>query len=400
MKKRNPKEGDFEMRKMFCKKRREGLPGESSPGFRRQKWWLGALLFVCLLLPLTVQAANTTAKPLVLPQRSLVLQKGDSFKLKPQTIYPKSALTWKSSKTSVATVTKSGKIKAKKPGTTRITVMADEYKAVCKVRVVSASLNKTKITLNSGDTTKLKLKNACGTVRWISSNPAVAYVNQKGKVLAGKKGTAVITASFGVSSLSCKVKVKYTKWDKALARYQKDPATNQLLFVQYTGGSRADILFYTKTDSGWKLALKCPGYVGYNGIGKEREGDQKTPTGTFTLTQGFGRNADPGAKLPYVKVNKYLYWCADTHYYNQLVDIREKPHSCNGEHLIDYVGSYDYGMFLDYNPQNIYKKGSAIFLHCFSGNPYTGGCISVSESNMIYLLRNTEPGAKILIYSK
>lgn len=191
-----------------------------------------------------------------------------------------------------------------------------------------------------------------------------------------------------------------SKWQKFLDQYQKDSEVKQLVFVKCTGGSNANVEMYTKKSAGWSKLLDCQGYIGSNGPGKVKEGDRKTPIGTFNLTQAFGIKEDPGAKTDYLKVTKYHYWCGDPSYYNQLIDVRQKPHTCHGEHLIDYVPSYHYGMFLDYNPKNIVGKGSAIFLHCFSGNPYTGGCIAVSETNMIKIIRNAEKGAKILIYEE
>lgn len=189
------------------------------------------------------------------------------------------------------------------------------------------------------------------------------------------------------------------RWEQLLEDYRDDKATNQLVFVKYTGGSSARVEMYQKSGTEWNCILSCNGYVGSNGIDKQIEGDRKTPKGTFDLTSAFGIKKNPGAKMSYVRVNKYLYWCGDAQYYNRLIDIREKPHVCSGEHLIDYVPSYYYGMFLDYNKDCVYKKGSAIFLHCTGSNPYTAGCIAVSQPDMIKIIQNAEPGAKICIYS-
>ena len=102
--------------------------------------------------------------------------------------------------------------------------------------------------------------------------------------------------------------------------------------------------------------------------------------------------------MDYVQVNKYLYWCGDSAYYNTMVDVREHPHTCSGEHLIDYKGVYDYAMPLDYNPKCIVGKGSAIFLHCKGNTGSTGGCIGINRSNMIKVLQTAQEGAKICIY--
>lgn len=190
----------------------------------------------------------------------------------------------------------------------------------------------------------------------------------------------------------------YTKWDQLLDNYKKDEKTNQLIFVQYTGGSRAKVLLYQKTGQKWNQILNCQGYVGENGIDKEKEGDRKTPTGTFELPLAFGIAPNPGAKVPYVQINEDLYWCGDQAYYNQLINIKEHPHSCEGEHLIDYGTQYEYGMFLDYNKACVYGKGSAIFLHCKGPEPYTAGCIAVNQLNMRKILQTVEKGAKICIY--
>lgn len=129
-----------------------------------------------------------------------------------------------------------------------------------------------------------------------------------------------------------------------------------------------------------------------------KEGDRKTPAGVFGFTKAFGIKDNPGAKLPYTKLNPYLYWCGDKQWYNTLVDVRETPHECSGEHLISYVPHYNYVLAIDYNPECIFGKGSAIFLHCTGSNPYTGGCVAVNESNMIRIMQTVDKGAKICIY--
>lgn len=187
-------------------------------------------------------------------------------------------------------------------------------------------------------------------------------------------------------------------WEWLLDKYQEDDSTRQLLFIQYTGGSSAKAVYYSKSGSSWKKIFTTDADVGSNGIDKVREGDRKTPTGTYTLTGGFGIQPDPGAVMDYVQVNKYLYWCGDSAYYNTMVDVREHPHTCSGEHLIDYKGVYDYAMPLDYNLQCIIGKGSAIFLHCKGNTGSTGGCIGISRSNMIKVLQTAQEGAKICIY--
>lgn len=379
------------------------------------------VLFVILSMPIQANAADTK-----LNKTNITMIAGTSYTLELHDA-PEDVM-WSTSKKSVVKIMNSGqsiekntkkvsettktsdflqkspglafvKIKAQKAGTVKITAKAGNRKYICKVKVVASKLSVKKKTLKSGEAFSLKVKGK-KISKWKSSNPTVASVNKKGKVTAKKAGTVTITGTIGVSQLKCTVIVKADKWDKLLDKYSGDSSVRQLIFVKYTGGTKAKVLMYNKKGNKWKCILECQGYVGKKGIGKKKEGDKKTPTGVFNLTEAFGIKNNPGTVMPYIKVNKYQYWCSDKKYYNQLIDIRETPHKCRGEHLSDYVPQYNYGMVLDYNSECAYNKGAAIFLHCKGSNPYTLGCIAVSQKNMIKILKNTEQGAKICIYKK
>ena len=71
----------------------------------------------------------------------------------------------------------------------------------------TVTISKKKATLAVGETLKLKLKNASGTVSWASSKPKVAKVSAKGKVTALKDGTAKISAIYNGKSYTCKITV-------------------------------------------------------------------------------------------------------------------------------------------------------------------------------------------------
>ena len=354
-------------------------------------------LFGIVTVPVRAEE-NESKKELKMKTTSLVMIGDSSHKLKLSKTNITGQVVWKSSNPKIAAVNSKGKVKAKKKGKVTITAEADGCLATCKIKVITAQLSAADLTLNRGKSKTLKVIGTSKKVTWKSSDPTVATVSSKGKVKAKKKGTAKITAAIGASTLTCKVTVNTTKWDDILDSYQNDASINQLLFVKYTGGSKAKVILYNKDNGKWKKILSCSGEVGKNDIDKQREGDKKTPTGIFNLTHGFGIKKNPGTKVPYVKVNSNLYWCGDQNYYNQLIDITEKPHHCTGEHLIDYTQCYAYGMFLDYNKECTLGKGSAIFLHCKGNSGYTAGCVAVSQENMIKILRSVEPGAKICIY--
>lgn len=76
------------------------------------------------------------------------------------------------------------------------------------INVNNVELNTTTKKMKSGASYNLKLKNAKGTVSWVSGNPSVAKVDKNGKVTAKKSGTAMIYACYDNCTYSCMVTVK------------------------------------------------------------------------------------------------------------------------------------------------------------------------------------------------
>lgn len=208
------------------------------------------------------------------------------------------------------------------------------------------------------------------------------------------------TAKSQSTTVANRSKVKKDKWTMLLQKYEKSKKVKQLIFVKYKGKSKANIVLYEKVNGKFKKVFTCAGYVGKNGIGKKREGDKKTPTGTYGFTKAFGIKKNPRSKIKYIKLNKYHYWSGDRRYYNQMIDIRKVKASRSGEHLIDYKPHYNYALAIDYNKNCVYKKGSAIFLHCTGSNPYTGGCVAVKQKYMKKIMQTVDKNAKICIYPK
>ena len=194
------------------------------------------------------------------------------------------------------------------------------------------------------------------------------------------------------------------KWDGFLEKYCVKEDTDRLIFVQYKGGSKCRVKMYKKITGEkdvceWKEILNCKGYVGLNGLGKKREGDQKTPKGTFWIKSAFGILDDPGTELPYIKLNQYLYWSGEEGTYNTMVDSRKLGHvPSRSEHLISYNPQYNYALEIGYNRNNRFGKGSAIFLHCSGSYPYTGGCVAIAEKKMRKVMKNVSSRTRICIY--
>ena len=191
------------------------------------------------------------------------------------------------------------------------------------------------------------------------------------------------------------------KWKRMLNKYRNNKSVSKLVFVRYNGRNGTTLTIYRKgKDRKWYQELHCKAYVGQNGLDKKREGDRRTPTGTFDLEKPFGVLKNPGSKMKYTKVNTNHYWCGDRAHYNRFINIKKYPHKCRGEHLIRYSRQYAYAMNISYNKKGTYGKGSAIFLHCFGYTNYTLGCVAVSKANMKKIIRTCGKGTKICIYRK
>ena len=176
----------------------------------------------------------------------------------------------------------------------------------------------------------------------------------------------------------------------------------QLVIVSGTKGSNADFYFYEKNSNGeWEEIISCPAYIGKKGWGKTREGDLKTPRGVFHFTMAFGINDDPGCEIDYTKVDETHYWVgdSDSEKYNQFVSTRDYKNfnKKDSEHIIDYKLAYKYCLNISYNEDGTPGKGSAIFLHCYTKNKFTGGCVAIPEGKMIEVLRHVKDGCVIVM---
>lgn len=120
----------------------------------------------------------------------------------------KGKTTYKSSNPKVAKVNSNGKVTAVKKGTAKITITNNKVSKVFTVTVKNPKLNKTSLALKKNKSYTLKVTGKVGKATFSTSNKKVATVNQKGKVVAKKKGKATITVKTNGMKLKCKVTVK------------------------------------------------------------------------------------------------------------------------------------------------------------------------------------------------
>lgn len=120
-------------------------------------------------------------------------------------------VTWKSKKSSVASVDANGKVTAKKPGSTTITVTADKVSVTCHVTVKkpTVKLSKSSVKLYRKQHLKLSVTSSSRSIpKWKSSKQSVVTVDDYGNINAIKHGTAIITVSVDGISKKCKITIK------------------------------------------------------------------------------------------------------------------------------------------------------------------------------------------------
>lgn len=196
------------------------------------------------------------------------------------------------------------------------------------------------------------------------------------------------------------------KEQELMGRIGAAAETDSLILVIGQGGADVALSYHTKDEDGvWKEEFETTGRYGRNGATAEKkEGDKKTPLGTYQFTMAFGVKEDPGSILPYHRLTETDYWVddPDSRYYNQLVDSRTVTKDWkSAEHMAGSVPFYHYGLALNYNSGCVPGKGSAIFLHCMNGEADTGtsGCVKISEEYMERLVQSVDEETRIVIVS-
>ena len=160
------------------------------------------------------------------------------------------------------------------------------------------------------------------------------------------------------------------------------------------------LTFWEKAEDGaWQLRLEAACGYGKNGLVLAEErimGSKTTPIGAFPLTLAFGTGENPGTDMTWRQITDASYWSeVEDESFNTWVE-SEAP--VPGEHLIDYY-QYKYAVNIGFNLEDIvYSRGCAIFLHVKSRNSWdTAGCVSLSEEDILALLRMLRDGAYMII---
>ncbi|KQU65318.1 L,D-transpeptidase family protein [Phycicoccus sp. Root101] len=166
-----------------------------------------------------------------------------------------------------------------------------------------------------------------------------------------------------------------------------------------SSGSSATVRACRRSGGRYLLDLgPYQGHVGRNGVSwSKREGDLRTPAGTYPLRGGFGVRADPGLVQGWFRVDANDVWVDDSA--SSLYNTHQRK-PVNGrwnsaENLLN-TPAYNYAQVIGYNESRTAGKGSAIFFHVDTGRG-TAGCVSLPTDALLAVLRWERSGAVMSI---
>ena len=150
-----------------------------------------------------------------------------------------------------------------------------------------------------------------------------------------------------------------------------------------------------------EFKFKCS--IGKNGSTiYKKEGDKKTPKGTFEIENLYFRKTrikKPSTSLKCKEIKKDMGWCNDINYpkkYNKLFKIDNKV---KHEKLNRKDHKYDLLIPIKYNfKKPVSGLGSCIFIHLTKDYKPTDGCVALKKKDFLILLKLIKRNSKIKIF--
>jgi L,D-peptidoglycan transpeptidase YkuD (ErfK/YbiS/YcfS/YnhG family) len=177
--------------------------------------------------------------------------------------------------------------------------------------------------------------------------------------------------------------------------------TRQVIVVSADGYGSTTATFeaFNKVDGGWHPAFGAmTARVGAKGFAdRKTEGDLTTPTGVYSIgTTMYGIAGNPGVRYGYHRLVADDWWNENpaTPGYNTFVHGPD-PGGAR-EALWQISPQYDYFAVINYNTPVTKAdppRGSGIFLHVMVPGRATAGCVSLSQPDLLKILRWLDPQA-------
>ena len=143
--------------------------------------------------------------------------------------------------------------------------------------------------------------------------------------------------------------------------------------------------------------------IGKKGLtAKKKEGDKKTPKGTFEIQHLYfrkDRKQKPLTSLKCIEIKKNMGWCNDNRFpskYNRLIKIEKK---IKYEKLKRKDYKYDLLIPIKYNfKKTVIGLGSCIFIHLTKDYKPTAGCVALKKKDFLIMLKLIKKNSRIKIF--
>ncbi|MGY1771998.1 hypothetical protein [Blastococcus sp. SYSU D00813] len=181
----------------------------------------------------------------------------------------------------------------------------------------------------------------------------------------------------------------------------RPPGTQAVTVTAAPGATTGTLTAWELRGGTWAQVLTTQARLGAAGIGAASESSTRTPQGTWTMTEAFGRLANPGTALPYRHVDGDDWWISDVRSprYNEYAQCARGtcPFDERASENLAAAGLvYDHAVVLDYNRPGVPGAGSAFFLHITNNAP-TAGCVAIDRTSLVTLVRWLRPEAQPVI---
>ena len=192
------------------------------------------------------------------------------------------------------------------------------------------------------------------------------------------------------------VKQLPAKETPAFAKQLPSNVRQAIVVQDRQNGFSTQLELWSKDNDFWQKIHEYTAVIGQNGFapsGEKREGDNRTPSGTYNLGQAFGYFSSSDTKMPYRQLTENDYWVDDPSSSQYNTWVYGVPSARSYERLKRSDSMHKYGIVITYNTNPVVSgNGSAIFLHVWrSAGTGTAGGIALAEDDLVQVLRSLDP---------